>query len=90
MHSRSRPRSNKINDPTRSVDDLDEYFDALAADATTEKEVMEELVNANAALTTTNAELLASVAILIKANEKISCRLGNRCDSKNRTHEECT
>ena len=51
-----------------SSDDLDKYFDALTADATTKKGVLEELVKSNDAQTATNAELSASLAALSKSN----------------------
>ena len=70
---------------TRSAADLDEYFDALAASATTKKGVLEESVKANAALTTTRAELLASVASFIKANKQLSCWVGNHRNINNRS-----
>ena len=45
---------------------LDEYFDALAAAATTEKSVRAELVKANGALTATNATLVELMSALTK------------------------
>ena len=48
-----------------------------------EDTVLEELVRANAALTTTNTEFSASVASLINANEKLSCWVGNRQGNQN-------
>ena len=71
------PQSQQSNGPTKSATDLDKYFDALAAAVTTEKWVLEELMKANAALATTNTELLASVSSLIKSSDQISCRVGN-------------
>ena len=52
---RQAPEPDKANGPTMSATDLDEYFDALAAAATTENNAMEGLVRDNAALTNTNA-----------------------------------
>ena len=46
---------------------LDEYFNALAASATTENSVLAKLVKANATLTATNATLVASVTVLTNA-----------------------
>ena len=71
------PQDQEANGLSRSAADLDKYFDSLAAAATTKKEVLEELVKANAALTTTNAEILVSVASLVKAKEQLSCWVGN-------------
>ena len=51
---------------------------------------MEELVRANAALTTTNAELPASVGSLIEAKEQISCRVGNHQTNQNTRAREDT
>ena len=48
-------KEDQANVPTRLDTDFKEYFDALAADATTEKGVLEELVKANASLTNTKA-----------------------------------
>ena len=53
--------------PDTPTETLDEYFDALAAAATTEKSVLAELVKANATLTATNATLVASVTALTNA-----------------------
>ena len=61
-----------------SATDLNKYFDALAATATTYKTVMEEVVRVNASLTTTNAKLLDSVDSLIKANNQLYRQVGNR------------
>ena len=44
------------------------------------------MVRANAALTATNAELLASVASLIKANEQLSCQVGNHQVNQNQNN----
>ena len=83
------PQVQQANVPTRLETDLDEYFDALAADSTTNKWVLEELMKYNAALTTTNAKLSASVASLIDSNDQIYCRLGNlRNNNNNRTRED--
>ena len=62
------PQSQQENGPTRLAANLDKYFGALSVSATTEKGAFEELVKANAALTTTNTEFTASVSILIKSN----------------------
>ena len=82
------PQVQQANGPTRSADDMEKYFDALYVALTTRKEVLEELVKANAALTTTNAELLASVASLVKANKKLFHQMGNRLNNKNCTLED--
>ena len=55
----------------------------MAAAATTEKGVLEELVKSNADRATTNNDLSALVASLIKANEKLSHRVGNRRTNNN-------
>ena len=70
---RQAPEPDQANDLTRSATDLNEYFGALTVAATTENTVLEELVRANAALTTTNAKFLASVASIINDNEQLSC-----------------
>ena len=67
-----------------SADDLGKYFDALAADATTEKGLLEELVKANAALTATNNKLSYSVVAITKANDQLSRQVGNRRNNHNR------
>ena len=74
----------QANGPPRSYEDLNEYFDALAESATVEKGVLEELVKSNSALTIANAELSAAMAVLIKANEKLSCWVGNFCNNRTR------
>ena len=66
---------------TPPTETLDEYFDALAAAATTEKSVLAELVKAIATLTATNATLVASVTALTNA-------LGAQPPTKRR--ERCT
>ena len=76
-------KTKQKNVPNRSVNNLNECFDALAAEATRKKTVMEELAIYNAALTTTNVKLSASVEILIKANEKLYCQVGNRQGNQN-------
>lgn len=43
--------------PTLGLEALDGYFDNLAAAATTEKSLLEELVKSNATLTNTNEDL---------------------------------
>ena len=48
---------------------LEGYFDALAAAASTDQNVLAELVESVAKLTKTNAELVQAVASLTKANE---------------------
>ena len=83
---RHAPQTQQVNGMTRLASDLDEYFDALSAAATTEKGVLEELVKYNSTLTTTNAELSAAVDSLIKANYQLSLQLGNR--RNNRTCED--
>ena len=77
------PSTHKSNGPPRLDAYLGEYFDTLAVAATTEKGLLEELVQENATLTATNAEMLAAVAILIKSSEKLSRRVGN-------LHKNCT
>ena len=69
---RQAPEPYQANGPNISATDLDEYVDALAAAATTEKTVPEELARPNEALTTTNTKLSAYVASLIKANDQLS------------------
>ena len=82
-------QEDQTNGPTRLATDLNKYFNALSAAATTEKTVLEELLRENAALTTTEAELLASAASLIKANEKLSRWVVNRQkNQKTRTRED--
>ena len=56
--------------PTGSTqgEQLDEYFDALAAAATTDQSILAELVAANARLTTANK-------ILTKTNESLVAKL---------------
>ena len=49
---------------------LERYFDALAAAASTDQNVLAELVKSVAKLTKTNAELVQAVASLTKSNEK--------------------
>ena len=71
-------QENQENGTNMSATDLNKYFDALAATATTYKTVMEELVRVNASLTTTNAKLLDSVDSLIKANNQLYRQVGNR------------
>ena len=80
---KSPPHSHQANGMLRSADELREYFDSLAETVTTWKGLLEELVKANSTLTATNAELLATVTVLIKANVKLSCQVGNCC---NKTH----
>ena len=75
----------QANGPNRLATDFDEYFDALAAAATTENNVLEELVRYNAALTTHNAELLASVESLIESNKQLSCWVENHQSNKKTT-----
>ena len=75
---RQAPQAQQANVPTSSETGLDEYFDNLSAVSTTKKWVLEELIKSNGDLTTTNSELYASLAILVKANEKLSHRLGIR------------
>ena len=82
---RHAPQFQQANGLTRSAADLDEYFDALSVAVITDKRVLEELVKDNSALTTTNAELSASVNILIKANKKLSRRVGNLRNNNKRT-----
>ena len=48
---------------------LEGYFDTLAAAASTDQNVLAELVESVAKLTKTNAELVQAVASLTKANE---------------------
>ena len=48
---------------------LEGYFDALAAAASTDQDVLAELVKSVAKLTKTNAELVQAVASLIKSNK---------------------
>ena len=48
--------------------------------------MLEELVESNAAITATNAELLSSVDSLIKSDDKLSCRLGNRRNNRTRDY----
>ena len=48
---------------------LEGYFDALAAAASTDQNVLAELVESVAKLTKTNVELVQAVASLTKANE---------------------
>ena len=43
--------------PPAQTEALDEYFNALAAAASTEKEILEELVHSNTVLTKSNTEL---------------------------------
>ena len=74
----------QANGLTRLSDDLDGYFYALAMAATTEKGVLEELVKANTALTNTNSELSASVAILVKDDEQLSRCVCNRRNNRTR------
>ena len=71
------PPNQQSKGPTRSAADLEEYFDALAAAATTKKGVLEYIVKDNAALTTTNTELSASVVGLIKDNKQLSRQVSN-------------
>ena len=80
------PQAQQENGPTRSAADLEEYFDALTAAATTEKEVLEYLVKSNAALTTNNSELSAAVDSLVKASEQLSCWVGNCCNNRTREY----
>ena len=49
---------------------------------------MEELVNANASLATTNSGLSASVASLLKANTQLFHQIGNRRNNKKHTRED--
>ena len=51
---------------------LDKYFDALAAAATADQNVLAELVESVAKLTKANAELVQAVSTLTKANEVLS------------------
>ena len=62
---------------------LDEYFDALAAAATTDQNVVAELVESVAKLTKANAELVEAVSTLTKANEVLSAQ-GQRGGSAGR------
>ena len=87
---RQAPEPYQVNGPTRSATDLDKYFYALATAYTTENTVLEELVRYNAALTTSSAEFSASVDSLIKANEKLSCRVGNLQINQNTQTQEDT
>ena len=64
--------THQANVPPRSAYDLEKYSNALDAAATTDKGVLEELVKANADLTSTNAELSSAVTVLIKDNEQTS------------------
>ena len=87
---RQSPQAQQANSPTRSAADLGGYVDSLDAAATTEKGFMEELVKANVALTTNNAELLASADSLIKSNEQLSRWVGNRQNNKKTPTREDT
>ena len=48
------------------IEALDKYFDALAAAASTEKEILEDLFCSNTVLTKSNAELTETTVKLIK------------------------
>ena len=52
--------------PPAQTEALDEYFDALAAAASTEKEILEELISSNTVLTKSNAELTETTVKLTK------------------------
>ena len=56
-------------------DSLDEYFDALAAAASTDQNVLAELVTSVTKLTASNANLVDSVSKLTKANEALTAKL---------------
>ncbi len=64
--------------PQTQGDALDEYFDALAAAATTDKNVLEELVTSNATLTKANAELVSANAALTKANAALTAKVNGK------------
>ena len=55
---------------------LDEYFDALALAATTDQDVLAELVASNSKLTMANSDLVTAVAKLTKANAVLTTKLG--------------
>ena len=55
---------------------LDEYFDALVMAATTDQSVLAELVANNSKLTLANSDLVKAVAVLTKANEVLTTKLG--------------
>ena len=52
--------------PPDQTETLDEYFDALAAEASTEKEILEELIRSNTVLTKSNTELTETTLKLTK------------------------
>ena len=52
--------------PPSQTEALDKYFDALAAAASTEKEILEELIRSNTVLTKSNAELTETTVDLTK------------------------
>ena len=54
---------------------MDEYFDALAAAASTNQNVLAELVASVTKLTPSNAKLVDSVSKLTKANEGLTAKL---------------
>ena len=85
---RQAPQYQHENGLSTSAADVDKYFDALVESSTTKRVVLEELVKANAALTSTNTELLASVDSLIKANEQLLCQVGKRRTRNNHTFED--
>ena len=52
--------------PPAQTEALDEYFDALAAAASKEKEILEELIRSNTVLTKSNTELTETTVKLTK------------------------
>ena len=52
--------------PPAQTESLEKYFDALAAAAYTEKEILEDLVRSNTVLTKSNAELTEIIVKLTK------------------------
>lgn len=63
----------------KALEEIAGYFDNLAAETTTERAVLEELVKANATLTSTNEELVAVVKRLTGENKSLQQEVNGLC-----------
>ena len=75
------PQGTAIDDLVNK-DDLEDYFDSLAAAATTEKFVLEQLTATIAALTINNEALVATNSKLVAEVTDLTRRLGQNTGSE--------